>query len=125
MLEKEPFLTPSTIKARIMRSADKFFTADIYQRGAGYLNIEAALLDTGIAASSLSPTVFRTESGIVLENLHWSDPGFWKEHEIWSSRYGWGEDDIYDDLSVWGPGALTDYQDIWTSSTNEESVMTQ
>ncbi len=125
MLEKEPFLTPSTIKARIMRSADKSFTANIYQRGAGYLNIEAALLDTGIAASSLSPTVFRTESGIVLENLHWSDPGFFEEQEIWGSSINWGEDSIYDDLTVWDPDASTDYQDIWTSSTNEESVMTQ
>jgi serine protease AprX len=125
MLEKEPFLSPSTIKARIMRSADKSFTANIYHRGAGYLNIEAALLDNGIAESSLSPKIFRTDSGIVLDNLHWDGPGLWEEQEIWGSHINWGENDIYDDLSLWGSNALNDYQDIWTSGTNEESAMTQ
>ncbi len=101
MLEKEPFLSPSTVKARLMRSADKYQMANIYHRGAGFLNIEAALLDTGIAASSLSPKVFRTNSNILLENINWGDPGFCEEQEIWGSYINWGENDIYNDASLW------------------------
>lgn len=124
MLEKEPFLSPSTVKARLMRSADKSFKANIYHRGAGYLNIEEALLDSGIALSSLSPKVFRTDSNIGLENIRWG-PGFLEDQEIWGSSISWEENDIYDDLTVWGNTALTDYQNIWTSGNHEENTMTQ
>ena len=47
MLQKDPTLTPDTVKARLMLSADKWAdpdgNADPCTYGAGYLNIPAAL----------------------------------------------------------------------------------
>ena len=60
MLEKDPTLTPATIKARLMRSARKF-SGDAVATGAGLLDIDAALEETGTVASPVSVL----ESGIV------------------------------------------------------------
>ena len=55
MLEKDPSLTPDTVKARLMRSAAKVDFADVFATGAGILDIQAALADTGVASQAPSP----------------------------------------------------------------------
>ncbi|MEW5807443.1 MAG: S8 family peptidase [Acidobacteriota bacterium] len=116
MIEKEPSLTPSTVKARLMKSADKAFHADIYTRGAGYLNIVSALLESGVAVSSKSPRVLQTTTGVSVEEINWGSGGFWEEHWIWGDEISWGEDIIDGDLTVWGSSALLNYQNAWNSS---------
>ena len=61
MLEKDPSLTPDTVKARLMRSAAKVDFADVFATGAGILDIQAALADTGVASQAPSPQAFRYE----------------------------------------------------------------
>ena len=50
LLQADPTLTPDTVKARLMLSADKWAdpdgTGDALTYGAGYLNIPAALAST-------------------------------------------------------------------------------
>ena len=52
MLQRDPSLSPSTVKARLMLSADKWDfrngTTDPCTFGSGYLNIPAALANTSI-----------------------------------------------------------------------------
>ena len=57
LLQKDPTLTPDTIKARLMISADKWAQPDgrpIPAPGAGYLNIPAALQCTAVATTRRS-----------------------------------------------------------------------
>ncbi|MBT8443014.1 MAG: S8 family serine peptidase [Gammaproteobacteria bacterium] len=63
MLTEDPSLSPSTIKARLMRSARKI-DADPTASGAGVLDIDAALNETGILiGQALSPLMGRTDDG--------------------------------------------------------------
>lgn len=125
MIQKAPSLTPATIKARLMKSADKSLNADLYTRGAGYLNIISALLDFSAATSGKSPRVFQTDSGITLETINWDSSGLLKDRPIWGNELDWGEDNISGDLSVWGSTAIYDYQRAWSSNSSEENMMTQ
>ncbi len=125
LIQKEPSLTPSSVKARLMRSADKIFGADIYTRGAGYLNIISALHEPGIAATSASPHVRQTSNGIFIDSILWDPDNYFKESPIWGNEIDWGQDNIDGDYSVWGSNALPDYQSSWSSGSSEESVMVQ
>jgi serine protease AprX len=56
MIQKDPTLTPSTVKARLMRTARKMY-GDPTATGAGALDVEAALNATGVMnAQALSPS---------------------------------------------------------------------
>ena len=73
LLEKYPSLSPDTVKARLMVSADKWTdpagSADPLTYGAGYLNIPNALLSTVTPTrSALSPRLTLTAAGEVLIN---------------------------------------------------------
>src|SRR5260370_6177112 len=84
MIQANPTLTPDTVKARLMESATKTFPAestttdpatgqtyvssyDIFTVGAGYVDIEGALLNTNVVPSTFtahSPTVaYKSPSG--------------------------------------------------------------
>ncbi len=87
MLEKDPSLTPATIKARLMRSAHKFPDMSPIEMGAGLLDVEAALNETGtLAGEALSPLmVFDDATGGTLveeTGLLWGDT-------VWGSGYLW------------------------------------
>lgn len=59
MLDKDPTLSPATIKARLMRSTHKI-EADPTAAGAGVLDIDAALDATGtVSGEALSPLMAR------------------------------------------------------------------
>lgn len=75
MLERDPTLTPDTIKARLMASANKAVynrdgtPANIFVRGAGQLDIAAALArtETIIGGAAWSPLATRgTQAGLFL-----------------------------------------------------------
>ena len=75
MLQKDPSLSPDTVKARLMKTANKTFpvystatdpttgqtylsTYDVFTVGAGYINLAAALTDYEVATkSAASPPV--------------------------------------------------------------------
>ncbi|MCH7664936.1 MAG: S8 family serine peptidase [Acidobacteria bacterium] len=76
MLDQEPGLNPGSVKARLMRSARKF-PGDATATGAGVLDIQAALEDSGWVDQALSPRMARSEVGevILVEDtaLLWGD----------------------------------------------------
>nr|MDQ2687026.1 S8 family serine peptidase [Armatimonadota bacterium] len=97
LLQANPLLTPDTIKARLMVSADKITrpdgTSDPCTYGAGYVNIPAALscpLTLGLPA--LSPVLTTDDQGNVLvEPLHitWGDTTG-VSHITWGDHITWG-----------------------------------
>jgi serine protease AprX len=64
MLQQEPDLSPATVKARLMASASKDDRM-AFETGAGYLDVAAALLETGEAAAAPSPTATLESNGTV------------------------------------------------------------
>ncbi len=107
LLDRDPTLTPDTVKARLMVSADKWSypdgSGDPCTFGAGYLNIPAALSCTVSAAQyALSPTLTVDDQGNVYIDA---------DHALWGSRAIWGTG-ITDLRAIWGTHA------IWGSSTN-------
>jgi serine protease AprX len=89
MLQKEPGLNPATVKARLMASAVKD-DALMFETGAGFLDVDAALKATGTAVSALSPQVSLSGDGSILV----SDTSL-----IWGS--------IWSLANVWGGGSKT------------------
>ena len=96
MLEKDPSLTPATVKARLMRSARKI-DADPTEAGAGVLDVEAALNDSGVVAGeALSPLmVFDSTSDTVLVE---------DTAELWGDDL-WGAGYLFNNGLTWASGA--------------------
>jgi serine protease AprX len=116
LLQKDPMLTPDTIKARLMITADKRTDAsgvyDPCTYGAGHLNITAALQSTAIATqSALSPALIRDSTGSVLvdtSQIIWGTAG--------GSQIIWGINGVNDLRVIWGS------QVIWGTSLNQLSA---
>lgn len=95
LLEANPGLSPDSIKARLMASADKWTTpkgeGDSTAYGAGYLNIAKALKSTLIATTyARSPYLEQDAKG----------------------KYFISEDGILDSLTLWGTGLLG-FDSVW------------
>ena len=92
LLQQNPLLTPDQVKARLMKTANKAFPSassitdpdtlityyeqyDIFTIGAGYLDVQAALMNTDIATgSALSPNaVYNLRKGNVYLNYDKSE----------------------------------------------------
>jgi serine protease AprX len=144
MLQQQPLLSPDTIKARMMLSADKWTdpsgNGDICTYGAGYLNIPAAMSNTVITTTyAMSPTLGEDQNGNVFINL---DSIFGSQNALWgtginnlSSLYGqnalWGTGGVSDTNALWGTGGLTDSNALWgtwfwtnaaTSNVSDDSL---
>jgi serine protease AprX len=130
MLQKDPMLTPATVKARLMRSARKF-DADATSAGAGLLDIDAALDDLGIVSGqALSPLMHRDEAGygILVEDTsvlwggaEWNPGYIYNGGFTWYSGYNWTDPDgvdgngyMWTDRSTWAKGELWDDSEIWS-----------
>ena len=113
MLQKDPTLTPDTVKARLMISANKWAQpdgiADPLTYGAGYLNIPAALQSTAVATQpAISPALSRDIFGIVYVDAN---------RVIWGTSVNgtqviWGVNGVNDLRVIWGT------QVIWGTSAN-------
>ena len=108
LLEKDPSLTPDTIKARLMLGADKWAdpqgVANPCIYGAGYLNIPAAIVNVSVPTQfAKSPTLIRLKNGNVVIKI---------DNAIWGQNAIWGIYGITDFRSMWGVNA------IWGSSSN-------
>ncbi len=107
ILQKYPNLSPDTIKARIMMSADKWVDpsgiTDPCTFGAGYLNIPAALNSTVVATQpAMSPSLSEDANGNVYINM---------DRALWGTRAIWGTG-VSDLRAIWGTNA------IWGASSN-------
>lgn len=107
MLEQDPTLTPDTVKARLMISADKWGfgngSTDPLTFGAGYLNIPAALNSPVVAKGpALSPPLIRDSQGNVYVD---------------ASRIIWGEA-----AEVWGIEGVDSLRVIWGGAALEDTL---
>ncbi len=96
MLDKDPTLSPATVKARLMRSAFKL-DADPTEAGAGLLDADAALNDSGVVTGdALSPVMVFDElnNTVLIEDtaILWGD-------DLWGSAY------IFNNGVEWASGA--------------------
>ena len=108
LLQASPGLSPDTVKARLMVSADKWAApgtggtptgqADPCTYGAGYLDIPAALRSTLVASSSaLSPSLIQDNKGNVTINTN---------SMMSASHIIWGTTSVNDLHIIWGTNAI-------------------
>lgn len=95
MLQAYPNLSPDTVKARLMATADKWTNkvgeADVTAFGAGYLDIPQALQSTLVAKTwAVSPFLEQDGSG----------------------QYVMSKKGIFDSLTLWGTGLLG-FESVW------------
>jgi serine protease AprX len=101
LLAADPSLDPDTLKARLMRSAEKR-TEDLYVRGAGSLDLAAALEDTGRAAHSTSPHAERGDATVRVTDLEPWGPD-WEMQAVYGGDALWQADAAWDLLGA-APG---------------------
>jgi serine protease AprX len=86
MLQKDPSLSPATIKARLMASASKDDLMAL-ETGAGYLDVAAALRAEGKADTASSPRAsIGPDETVVIEDLSGLWGGEWHQGLIWGLR---------------------------------------
>jgi len=124
MLQKDPTLTPDTIKARMMKTAWKgypgnswgydaygrsyFSQYDVFTIGAGYLDIYSALKSTDVVnGGAPSPVVkFDPVTGTAtLSNslsITWGNSITWGSSIIWGNSIVWGGNCVLSDSIIWG-----------------------
>ena len=76
LFQKDPTLNPATVKARLMKSADKDDRM-VFETGAGYLDVDAALQAKGYVKDAPSPLAMLASDG----NVYFQDTGL-----IWGDR---------------------------------------
>ncbi len=136
MLQKNPSLTPDTVKARLMKTATKNFplasvavdpttgiaytsTYDIFTIGSGYIDVVAALASTDVAQmSAASPSVSYnplTKQASLLANSStiWGSNAVWGDQTVWGSStlvsgtsVVWGSNAVWGDSTGWGTNAV-------------------
>ncbi len=138
MLQKSPTLTPDTVKARLMISADKLLDpngdSDPCTYGAGYINIPAALGCTAVPTMPvLSPSLIQNANGNVIvdplrviwgtdingNRVIWGTEGVNDLRVVWGTRVIWGTSlDVLDSSRViWGTSVWAD-RVIWGTSNS-------
>jgi serine protease AprX len=100
MLDKNPSLTPATVKARLMKSARKI-DGDPTATGAGVLDVDSALSATGtVTGDALSPRLQRSDDGtrIYVEDTaqlwggtDWAADFLWSDGYLWSDGFLWSD----------------------------------
>jgi serine protease AprX len=128
LLQNNPRLTPDTVKARLMATADKWVSSqgatDPCTYGAGYVDIVSALGSSLTThRSALSPTLSRDAAGRIALNLNQlaSNGGLWGTgvqdlRFIWgNSPYAGGDPDGGDGTD--GSSTTLASSSIWSDST--------
>ena len=112
LLDKDSSLSPDTIKARLMLSADKWTqpagTADILTYGAGFLNIVSAINNTVTvpqSAASYSPVLKADADGNVMV---WADQAFWGKASLMTT-------DVSALQAFWGKASFSDTSGVWAN----------
>ncbi|MBS1721548.1 MAG: S8 family peptidase [Armatimonadetes bacterium] len=127
MLEADPSLTPDTVKARLMVSADKWAAAsgdaDPCTYGAGYLNVAAAVNNRMVLRTpALSPSLTLDSNGNLVVD---GDPasgvqslwgGATELRAVWGSRAVWGTNKLNGNRALWGSSVWSN-RAMWGTST--------
>ncbi len=135
LLEADSALSPDTVKARLMVSADKIWgigngSTDPLTYGAGYLNIPAALRCPLVATRpAVSPTLSRGLLGgvyIQTQGVLWGDSGVWGTGigsfaGVYGSQVLWGEDELSDSQVLWGESVWAD-QVLWGEDSSSADL---
>ncbi|MGC2742844.1 MAG: S8 family peptidase [Candidatus Angelobacter sp.] len=144
MFQKDPTLTPDTIKARMMKTAWKgypgnswasdswgksyFSQYDVFTIGAGYLDIYSSLKSTDVVnGGAPSPVAYRdTATGkyglMNSQSITWGNSITWGSSIIWGNSIVWGgnavlcDSIIWGDSIVWGDTSLSANSIIWSNS---------
>ncbi len=92
MLQHEPNLTPDSIKARLMLTADAL-PGNPLEHGSGRIDIAAALANTAIALSALSPRVLRAPvcCDLYIEDMNGEWGGSWDATVLWGDSILWSD----------------------------------
>ena len=130
MLQKNPSLTPDTVKARLMKTATKNFPMasvavdpttgkaypsvyDIFTIGSGYLDVTAALANTDVAQMSAASPSVAYNLFTKMAYLQTSSNTIWGTNAVWGDNTVWGSSALVNGTSaVWGSNA------VWGDSTN-------
>jgi len=147
MIQADPTLTPDTVKVRLMKSATKTFPAvsstardpitgqtytsyyDAFTVGAGYLDVEGALLNTDTVPPDLtskSPTAaYDPVTGNVYvvsdTSVVWGNSVIWGSSVVWGSAVftsstADGQSVLWGDSVIWGSSKEDGFSVIWGSS---------
>jgi serine protease AprX len=129
MLQKNPFLTPDTVKARLMKTARKTFPSsstatdpttgqtytsyyDLFTIGAGYVDAAAALGNSDqTLLSSVSPTAVydpTSQKGQLVLPI----ASNWKWFPQWSTAAVWGNTVLPNGSTIWNASS------VWSSSSS-------
>lgn len=144
LLQAQPNLTPDQVKALLMKTASKTFPQssvatdvttgltytsyyDVFTRGAGYLDLGAALQskDTPAPGPALSPVVtynsMTDKPYLVFERASlWNHSGPLRD-PAWAPKSVWGIEDVDSDRSLWSDSSAWAARTIWgTANTNAE-----
>jgi serine protease AprX len=111
MLQKDPSLSPATVKARLMRSARKLGESPIVA-GAGLLDIDAAMNDNGIVSGqALSPLMAfdSATGGTLIQDTAtlWGD-------DLWGAGYLWTDGGVTANGYLWTDGGISASGYLWT-----------
>ncbi len=147
ILEKSPWLTPDTVKARLMITADKWAYPGSYKKsmvvpngdtdpftfGAGFLNVATAINSTFVPAGpALSPCMTLDEKGNLVfnfDNTVWTNRAVWGSagldpKMIWGTRAVWGNWEVGGLRAVWGTtvGMVEGTRAVWGNTTFVEET---
>jgi serine protease AprX len=146
MLQKDPTLTPDTVKARLMLTAGKTFPVssvatdpttgqsytsyyDVFTIGAGYVDIAAVLANYGETFfSSLSPRASynpSTEQGHLVLPLGstWVWSPQWSPAEVWGNTVLPNGSTIWNSSNAWNSSSTWGTSIAWgTSGPSETSI---
>ncbi len=101
LLNSDTTLTPDTIKARLMLTAQKVGNSEFISYGAGYLDIIAALKSTATAPlGATSPTLVRNADGTISINN-----AIWGSNIVWGNNFMWG-DNFVANKAIYGSSTL-------------------
>ena len=150
MIQKEPGITPDTVKARLMKSASKSFPAfstatdpstgetytsqyDIFTVGAGYVDVIAALssIDTATRSAQSPPVTYNaSQKQAYLANTSstlWGSSALWGDSTVWGSAVlingttsVWGSSAAWGDSTQWGTSACWGDSALWGDSYRGE-----
>ncbi|MEL6870920.1 MAG: S8 family peptidase [Pseudomonadota bacterium] len=114
MLDKDPSLTPDTIKARLMRSARKLDESPI-DAGAGVLDVDAAMNDSGVVnRPALSPLAYKGHADkLLIEDTAalWGHPQ-WAAGYLFDGGFDWATDGV-----LGGSADVNANGFLWTDET--------
>jgi hypothetical protein len=132
MLDKDPTLTPDTVKARLMRSTRKM-GGDPTAIGAGALDVEAAMNATGVmSAPALSPIMKLSSNGQIAYvqdtaalwgSSSWAAGNIWTQGYLWTDAsalgvngYLWSNAYLWTNANIWADAYLWTNGFLWTEA---------